>query len=97
MTMAEFIPNEVDMTVSESVHNVPLRVSPSTEEFAFTIDTSVEAIAADPYEGAYTVTPGAEAQELQTSGLQMLGNIIVEAIPSNYGLITWDGATLTVS
>lgn len=49
------------------------------------------------YDGPYTVTPSAEAQTLDTSGMVMTGNLTVNPIPSNYGLITWDGSTLTVS
>ena len=50
-----------------------------------------------PYKGDYVVTPGDEAQELPTAGKSPAQNIIVEAIPSNYGKIGWDGARLTVS
>lgn len=49
------------------------------------------------YEGPYEVTPSAETQTLETSGMVMAGNVTVAPIPSNWGLITWDGATLTVS
>lgn len=51
----------------------------------------------DPYTGDYEVTPTAEDQILQTSNLRMTGNLTVKAIPNNYGLITWNGSTLTVS
>lgn len=53
--------------------------------------------AAPRYDGPYEVTPSAEAQTLDTGGLVMTGNVTINPIPSNYGLITWDGATLTVS
>lgn len=49
------------------------------------------------YEGAYTVTPGAEAIILPTEDLLMRENVTINPVPSNYGLITWDGSTLTVS
>lgn len=49
------------------------------------------------YEGPYTVVPGAVTQVLNTRGFAMAEDVIVEAIPSNYGLITWNGTTLTVS
>ncbi len=51
----------------------------------------------EKYEGSYTVTPSAETQTLNTQGLVMTGDVVVEAIPSNYGLITWNGSYLTVS
>lgn len=49
------------------------------------------------YVGPYEVTPGQSAQTLATAGKAMTANLTVGAIPSNYGLITWDGATITVS
>lgn len=49
------------------------------------------------YTGSYTVTPAAAAQTLNTAGLMMTENVTIEPIPSNYGLITWNGSTLTVS
>ena len=51
----------------------------------------------DPYTGDYTITPSAETQILQTNNLRMTDNITINAIPNNYGLITWNGSTLTVS
>lgn len=55
------------------------------------------AILPPAYQGPYTVTPAAEAQILETESLYMRSNIEIEPIPSNYGLITWDGHTITVS
>ena len=50
-----------------------------------------------PYSGTIDVTPTEEKQTLPTSGYMLQADIVVEPIPSNYGLITWDGTTLTVS
>lgn len=49
------------------------------------------------YEGDYTVTPSAEEQVLNTRNLRMTDNITINPIPNNYGLITWNGSTITVS
>lgn len=49
------------------------------------------------YSGAYEVTPTEETQTLATADKVLSGNITVKPIPSNYGLITWDGTKLTVS
>lgn len=51
----------------------------------------------DAYEGPFEVEPSPDMQVLATSGLVVPENIIIKPIPSNYGLITWDGNTLTVS
>lgn len=49
------------------------------------------------YTRAYEVTPTQETQTLPTEGLIMSHNVVINPIPSNYGLITWNGSTLTVS
>lgn len=49
------------------------------------------------YTGQTEITPSEETQILQTESRTVLQNIIVNPIPSNYGLITWNGSTLTVS
>lgn len=51
----------------------------------------------EEYHGSYDITPGPEAQILETGEHWLPDNIIIEPIPSNYGLITWDGSALTVS
>lgn len=56
-----------------------------------------ELVERDPYEGAYIVTPLAEPQTLATRNLRMTDDVTIAAIPNNYGLITWNGSTLTVS
>ena len=49
------------------------------------------------YTGATEVTPSLEAQTLATADKALASNIVINPIPSNYGLITWDGSTITVS
>ena len=49
------------------------------------------------YEGQTEVTPSSVEQFLLTKNYRMTENIKVKPIPSNYGLITWDGSTITVS
>lgn len=49
------------------------------------------------YEGPVEVTPAPEAQILRTAATTVLSDIVINPIPNNYGLITWDGSVLTVS
>lgn len=49
------------------------------------------------YTGSIEVTPSAERQILPTINRTVTDNIVINPIPSNYGLITWNGSTLTVS
>lgn len=49
------------------------------------------------YEGAYTFTPTDSVQTIEIAELVATADITIEPIPDNYGLITWNGSTLTVS
>lgn len=49
------------------------------------------------YTGATVVTPSTSEQVLATAQKVVTRNIVINPIPSNYGLITWNGSTLTVS
>ena len=50
-----------------------------------------------PYGGPYEVVPNQSTQTLNTAGKTLANNVTVKPIPSNYGLITWNGSVLTVS
>ena len=63
---------------------------------SFVVEVS-ESFRPPQYEGETVVTPSSQVQVLETDGFILADNIVIEPIPSNYGLITWDGATLTVS
>lgn len=76
---------------------IPLRVAGGGSVSMGIEQLRVEIIDRPPYTGAYEVTPGAAAVVLPTSGLRMTGDIIVDPIPGNYGLVSWDGSVLTVS
>lgn len=63
-----------------------------------TIDGAISMPSIIPeYGGEYTITPSDIEQEIPVGGLVAKQNFIVNPIPQNYGLITWDGSTLTVS
>lgn len=51
----------------------------------------------DEYEGPYEFTPTQETQTAYTANKVLTENIIINPIPSNYGLITYNGSVLTVS
>ena len=80
-----------DIAVVDSIN-----ASVSSEE-ALRASLSVPEFISVYYEGDYSVTPSAETQVLQTMGLAMRQDMTINPIPSNYGLITWNGSTLTVS
>ena len=64
---------------------------------AFQPPIARDAGAIDPYTGEYTVVPSQETQVLHTNGLRMLNDVTIAPIPSNYGLVTWNGYSLRIS
>lgn len=85
------------MTISTTQVRAPVTVQGSSARVNAGIGVKYNFVNADTYEGAVEVTPSDEQQTLQTAGLIVPNNIVVNPIPSNYGLITWDGSTLTIS
>lgn len=49
-----------------------------------------------PYIGRYTFTPSEETQTVHIQGKTASRDIIINAIPDNYGRLAWDGHTLSV-
>lgn len=60
-------------------------------------EIEMDGILPGDYSGEYRFTPSSEAQTIPTAGKTLTLDIVVDPIPSNYGLITWDGSALTVS
>ena len=52
---------------------------------------------AETYDGEYTITPSNEAQTIAINGRIALHNITIQPIPSNYGLVAWNGTTLSIT
>lgn len=67
----------------------------SDYEADFGVVTEVP-IGTEPYTGSYEFEPTTAVQTVPTYGKSMLGNIKIKPIPSNYGLITYNG-NITVS
>lgn len=49
------------------------------------------------YTGPYEVTPTQHEQVLFSKDMVLRENVVVNPIPSNYGLITWNGVFINVS
>ena len=62
-----------------------------------TFDVEFGGVAASEYHGAYNVTPSEQTQTLLTANRVLTQNVVIDPIPDNYGLITWNGSVLTVS
>lgn len=64
---------------------------------ALAISGSMYAVGPPLYTGPYEFTPTQFSQVVEIDGKRAEGDITINPIPSNYGLITWDGSALTVS
>lgn len=76
--------------------NVSLTI---TEENVVSLDIGAVAYPVYPesYKGSYNIVPSLHRQIVKVKGLYATEDIIVEKIPDNYGLITWNGSFLKVS
>ena len=95
--MSEYIPITVPLSVSSDTEALIVGVSSDSAAVPVQIGAAYGAGDYDLYDGPYTVTPGPQAQVLETAGKAMREDVTVEPIPTNYGLITWNGSFLTVS
>lgn len=86
MIEANFFPSKLEVVFSTSPLS-PYTGTPIAREY----------VERPAYEGATEITPSETEQILQTKNFRMADNITINPIPSNYGLITWDGSTITVS
>lgn len=76
---------------------ISVAIQPARVDVGFSAPIVRDYLDRDPYEGDYEITPTDETQVLQTAGKWDRENITIKPIPSNYGRITWDGRTITVS
>jgi hypothetical protein len=51
----------------------------------------------DPYQGETEFTPGPDEQVVSTRGKVLMSDIVINPIPQQYGLITYNGNVITVS
>ena len=63
----------------------------------FRTNMAIVAKPMDVYEESYEFTPSASTQIIPVKDKTPYADITINPIPNNYGLITWNGATLTVS
>lgn len=90
--------NEIDLTVS-AVQPIALTVEPDQRPVPMQME-QLRVVYDSPYPdytGQTSVTPSSHVQTLHTKNTALLSDITIGAIPQNYGLITWNGSTLTVS
>ena len=59
--------------------------------------TIPSAVGVEIYDGEYEFTPTEDTQTISIENKMATQDITINPIPSNYGRITWNGMTITVS
>ena len=95
--MSQIIPVPVQLNVEESINQFALGVAENNVQVPFGVSTQIVTSTVPDYDGPYDFTPSEELQTIETNGYRMTDNVTINPIPSNYGLITWNGAFITVS
>lgn len=84
----------IPLTVTEG-NSVSLTV---TDENTVSLDIGAAfPVYPESYKGSYNIVPSLHQQIVKVKGLYATEDIIVEKIPDNYGLITWNGSFLRIS
>lgn len=95
------IPNPIviDVDVGSNIPVIPMTVESNIAPIGmgFSEALNVQIRPSATYDGDYVITPSQEEQVLQTQNLLSKENFTIKPIPSNYGLITWNGSVLTVT
>lgn len=99
----------VPMTIEEELTIVPMDIEEEQNIISIEIHQDQELIPVmfaspiqiigdvDYYDGSYDIVPSQQDQVISIDGKMGRQNIIVEKIPSYYGLITYNGVSLIVS
>lgn len=92
-------PIVIDMDVGSETPIIPMNIDQDIPVIGMgmSMKTDVYVKPTAQYEGETIFTPSAEEQVIHTAQLYVNSDIIINPIPNNYGLITWNGSTLTVS
>lgn len=91
---------QIDVNFKQSDSEFDLGMEGDSTPFSFSVENGYRIIIdhdTPEYTGEYSAIPSQERQVFRTNGKRMGEDFVVEPIPSNYGLITWDGSVLTVS
>jgi hypothetical protein len=87
----------IPMQVSVSRVQIPVGVAVSKVDMHVGIGAAYQMREGEIYEGPYEFTPTQGTQYAPSEGKVLLENIMINPIPNNYGLITYNGRTITVS
>ena len=87
----------IPMQVSVSEVLLPVAVAVSAVNLPMQVAASYQMREGEIYDGPYEFTPSQETQMVSTAEKLLLENIVINPIPSNYGLVTYNGSIITIS
>ena len=87
----------IPMSVATYDDTLPMDVTSSEETIGMDIGAEYAMSSTDPFEGSYEYTPSEQTQTIPIEDLRATQDIVINPIPSNYGLITYNGVSITVS
>lgn len=90
------LPIVVDLILDESKTVYDFSIE-NDNEIELSSDVTISVGSVPIYTGDYVVTPSDESIVLNTKNLELIENVVVNPIPSNYGKIGWNGVFLTVT
>ena len=86
---------DIRMTVSRAAKDIRIAVERAERQISLEVNRGGQYF--PEYEGPLLITPGVQAQTIPKKYRVLMRNIVVGPVPSNYGLITYNGRTITVS
>ncbi len=91
------LPITVMLALEESQQQYSIDAVETNIPVSVQVETNIVTSTTADYDGDYDITPSAIQQVFSTEGKRVLHDFIVEPIPNNYGLITYNGSIITVS
>lgn len=87
----------IPMRVSTSDVSIPASVAVSAVSIPVTLGAAYQMREGSIYDGPYEFTPSQETQYAETADKVLINRIRINPIPSQYGLVTYNGSIITVS
>lgn len=91
------LPIPIHITISEQPTQFNIKIKDASERVGVATSIPIITKVYPTYTDSYVVTPTNSEQVLDTTNKLLTQDIVVGPIPSNYGLITWNGSMLHIS
>ena len=87
----------IPASVAVSMAGIPASVGASAVSLNASLGAAYQMREGEIYQGEYEFTPTQSEQTVNTAGKVLIRNIRINPIPSQYGLVTYNGSIITVS